>query len=112
MRRIDRHLWLLVPTVLLMLIAFIGPVGWLLSRAFTQPRLGMQNFVELWTHPVYLHVIGNTVMISAIVTPTCLLLGFPMAHAITHSGPRLRRWLIFWCCCRSGPACCCAPSPP
>lgn len=92
---VDRRAWLLAPGLLVLLIAFIGPVGWLLSRAFTQPTIGFENFVALWTHPIYLRVIGNTVMISAIVTPICVILGFPMAHAITYAGPRLQRTLIF-----------------
>jgi putative spermidine/putrescine transport system permease protein len=95
MNRFDRRLWLLVPAVLVLLFAFIGPVGWLLSRAFTQPRLGFGNFEQLWHQPVYLHVIWNTVLISATATPICVLLGFPVAHAMTYAGPRLRRWLIF-----------------
>jgi putative spermidine/putrescine transport system permease protein len=95
MSRVDQRIWLLAPTALLLLVAFIGPVAWLLSRAFTQPTLGVQNFVELWDHPVYLRVIWNTVAISAIATPICLLLGFPVAHAMTYGSARLRRWLIF-----------------
>ena len=42
--RFDRRIWLLLPAVLILLVAFIGPVGWLLSRAFTQPRLGFREF--------------------------------------------------------------------
>ncbi len=95
MTRFDRRIWLLAPAALILLIAFIGPVGWLLSRAFTQPRLGFGNFEQLWLRPVYLRVIWNTVLISAAVTPICVLLGFPVAHAMTMAGPRLRRWLIF-----------------
>ena len=95
MNRFDRRLWLLFPAVLVLLLAFIGPVGWLLSRAFTQPRLGFGNFEQLWRQPVYLHVIWNTVLISATATPICVILGFPVAHAMTYAGPRLRRWLIF-----------------
>src|SRR5260221_4137238 len=95
MTRIDRRVWLLVPALLVLLVAFVGPVTWLLSRAFTQPQLGLQNFVQLWERPVYLRVIWNTVVISAVATPICVLLGFPVAHAMTYGSPRLRRWLIF-----------------
>ena len=95
MIRFDRRILLLLPAVLILLVAFIGPVGWLLSRAFTQPRLGFGNFEQLWRQPVYLRVIWNTVLISATATPICVLLGFPVAHAMTHAGARLRRWLIF-----------------
>jgi putative spermidine/putrescine transport system permease protein len=93
--RVDRRILLLLPAVLLLLVAFIGPVAWLLSRAFTQPTIGFRNFVELWERPVYLRVILNTVMISAIATPICVVLGFPVAHAMTYGSKRLRRWLIF-----------------
>jgi len=95
MNRFDRRVWLLAPAVLILLIAFIGPVGWLLSRAFTQPLPGFGNFGQLWHQPLYARVIWNTVLISATATPICVLLGFPVAHAMTYAGPRLRRWLIF-----------------
>lgn len=95
MRRIDRRIWLLAPALLILLVAFIGPVTWLLCRAFTQPAPGFGNFIQLWHHPVYLRVIGNTVMIAAVTTPICVVLGFPVAHAMTYGSPRTRRWLIF-----------------
>lgn len=91
----DRTNWLLLPALLLLAAAFVGPVGWLLSRAFTYPVVGLGNFVALWERPVYLRVILNTVMISALVTPVCVILGFPVAHAMAHGSPRTRRWLVF-----------------
>ena len=89
-----RALWVL-PALGLLLLAFVGPVGWLLARAFTQPQPGFGNFVTLWTRPGYLQVLWNTVEISALVTPICVLLGFPIAHAMATGSPRLRRWLVF-----------------
>ncbi len=86
---------LLVPSVLLLLVAFIGPVAMLLSRAFTQPQTGVQNFVDLWERRGLLQVLWNTIIIAAIATPICVLIGFPVAHAMTHGSARLRRWLIF-----------------
>jgi putative spermidine/putrescine transport system permease protein len=91
----DRRAWLLLPAVLLLLVAFILPVGWLLSRSFTQPHLGLQNFQLLWDRPVYLRVVWNTVLISAMTTPIVVLLGFPVAHAMANASPRVRRWLVF-----------------
>jgi putative spermidine/putrescine transport system permease protein len=93
--RMDRTNWLLLPALLLLAVAFAWPVGWLLSRAFTYPVPGFANFIALWERPVYLRVILNTVLISAVVTPVCVLLGFPVAHAMAHGSPRLRRWLVF-----------------
>jgi putative spermidine/putrescine transport system permease protein len=95
MRVIDRRTWLLLPAGLLLTVAFLGPVGWLLMRAFTFPQPGFENFELLWQRPVYLRVMGNTLLISAIVTPIVLLLGFPVAHMMAHGSARLRRWLVF-----------------
>ncbi|HEX9525651.1 MAG TPA: ABC transporter permease [Reyranella sp.] len=95
MRAIDRRTWLLLPAGLLLTVAFLGPVGWLLMRAFTFPQPGFENFELLWQRPVYLRVMGNTLLISAIVTPIVLLLGFPVAHMMAHGSARLRRWLVF-----------------
>jgi len=93
--RMDVRIFLLVPAVLLLVVAFIGPVGMLLSRAFTHPQIGLQNFVDLWERRGFLQVLWNTITIAAIATPICVLIGFPVAHAMTHGSARLRRWLIF-----------------
>lgn len=93
--RLDRRAWLLLPALAIMAVAFLWPVGWLLSRAFTEPRPGFGNFVQLVERPGYVQVLWNTLVISAIVTPICVAIGFPVAHAMTYGGARLRRWLVF-----------------
>ncbi|ONH82123.1 hypothetical protein APZ41_016330 [Roseomonas mucosa] len=80
---------LLLPAALVMLVAFALPVGMLLARAFTQPEPGLQNFLLLWERPVYLQILGNTVMIAAVATPVTLLLAYPVAHAMAHGNPRM-----------------------
>ena len=94
-RRHGPSLLLLLPALVVLAVAFGWPVGWLLSRAFTVPQPGVANFVALVQRPGYIQVLWNTILISAIVTPICVLLGFPVAHAMTYGGPRLRRCLIF-----------------
>lgn len=84
--------WLLLaPALLALFFAFALPVGMLLSRAFTEPG----SFATLWERPVYLQVLGNTLLISAVATPITLLLGFPVAHAMAHGSARLRRLMLF-----------------
>ena len=95
MRAIDGKVWLLLPAGLLLAVAFLWPVGWLLSSALTFPTPGLQNFVLLWERPVYLRVMGNTLLIAAIVTPVTVFFAFPVAHLMAHGSPRMRRWLIF-----------------
>ena len=43
---------------------------------------------------IYLNYLSRTVEISLVVTALCLLIGYPMAHAIHHAGPRLKRILL------------------
>ena len=86
---------LLLPAVGMMLCGFALPVGMLLARAFTQPEPGLQNFAILIERPVYLQVLWNTVLISAVATPIALLFGYPVAHAMAHAGPGTRRLLTF-----------------
>ena len=69
MTAVDGRIWLVLPAVLLSPWPSSVPVGWLLSRAFTFPEPGLQNFALLWERPVYMRVMMNTLMISAIVTP-------------------------------------------
>lgn len=86
---------LLVPALALLAVGFVLPVGMLLARAFTQPEPGLGNFVLLWTQPVYLQVLWNTVMIAAAATPVALLFGYPVAHAMAHGSAATRRLLTF-----------------
>jgi putative spermidine/putrescine transport system permease protein len=91
----DGRAWLLLPAGLLITVAFLLPVGWLLARAFVFPQPGFQNFELLWQRPIYMRVMGNTLLIAAIVTPVTVLLAFPVAHLMAHGSARVRRWLIF-----------------
>src|ERR1700759_3301453 len=95
MKAVNGAAWLILPAALVLAVAFLFPVGWLLSRAFTFPEPGLQNFALLWERPVYLRVMMNTLIISAIVTPVTVLLAFPVAHLMAHGSARLRRWLVF-----------------
>ena len=91
----NRRSTLALPALLLLAAGFVLPVGALLSRAFTEPQPGFGNFAELWQRPIYLRVLLNTVEIAAVTTPICVLLGFPVAHAMATGSPRRRRWLTF-----------------
>ena len=93
--QLDGSLLLVVPAAALMLVCFVWPVLHLLELSFTQPRPGFGNYQTLVTHPVYLRVLWNTVVISATVALFCLLIGYPVAYVIATASPRARRLLIF-----------------
>lgn len=91
-----RYLFLLIPAVLF-LIAFYGyPVASMLWRAFSEPALGWQNFQKLFQvrstaevlglslpMNVYLQVFLITLQIALVVTVATLLLGYPVAYALS-----------------------------
>ena len=102
LRRLEqtRYLLLLVPAVVF-LIAFYGyPVAAMLTRAFYDPTLGLQNFAPLVqarsaldvlgiSIPMnaYIRVFGITLQIALIVTLCTLLLGYPVAYALAAITP-------------------------
>jgi putative spermidine/putrescine transport system permease protein len=102
LRRLEqtRYLLLLVPAVVF-LIAFYGyPVAAMLTRAFYDPTLGLQNFAPLVqarsaldvlgiSIPMnaYIRVFGITLQIALIVTLCTLLLGYPVAYALAAISP-------------------------
>ena len=85
----------LVPAALFLTFIFALPVGVMLSKSFTDPTLGLQNFIKLIESPVYLRALANTVVVSASVTVICVVLGYPMAYLMAHSTERVRRILVF-----------------
>jgi putative spermidine/putrescine transport system permease protein len=93
--RIDGNLLLVLPAAILMLACFAWPVLNLLGMSFSQPRPGIGNYQALFTHPVYLRVLWNTVVISVCVDLFCLLIGYPVAYIMATASPRARRLLIF-----------------
>jgi putative spermidine/putrescine transport system permease protein len=93
--RIDGNLLLVLPAALLMAVCFIWPLLKLLGLSFSQPAPSLGNYEALFTRPLYLRVLWNTVVISASVDLCCLLIGYPIATIMATSAPRLRRLLIF-----------------
>ncbi len=44
--------------------------------------------------PLYLAIIGKSLGVAALTTLLCLVIGFPVAVAITFASPRMRVWLL------------------
>jgi putative spermidine/putrescine transport system permease protein len=91
-----RYLILLLPAVVF-LIAFYGyPVASMLLRSFNDPTWGWQNFAPLvearstvevfgLSLPMnaYIRVFGITLQVAVVVTVVTLLLGYPVAYALS-----------------------------
>ena len=87
---LSRHtgaLLLVAPLLLFMLVFYALPVLSMLARSFTEPTLTLANFVRLAHDDVFLRVFGNTLRTAFIVTLGTLLLGYPVALALSRMRP-------------------------
>lgn len=59
-----------------------------------QIRLVFDNFAYLWEDALYVNTYLNSVLIAAVSTLLCLLLGYPMAYAIVRSDHTTKHILL------------------
>jgi putrescine transport system permease protein len=98
------YLWLLVfflvPFLIVLKISFaeFSPLGrppyepvfrWLDEGAL-QIKLLIGSYQYLFNEPLYVSSWGYSIMVAAVSTVLCLLLGYPMAYAIARSTPTYR----------------------
>lgn len=77
-------LLLVGPLVLFMVVFYALPVLAMLARSVTEPSLSLGNFVRLAGDDVFLRVFGNTLRTALVVTLGTLLLGYPVALALSR----------------------------
>jgi putative spermidine/putrescine transport system permease protein len=90
------------PPVLLLLVFFVLPLGYLLFVSFMtnsqtslydlQPTL--RNYVEIATDPFYLLIIQRTLLATGVVLIACLLLGYPVALYASRLSTRGRMIML------------------
>ena len=75
----------MVPLVAFMLVFYALPVAAMLLRSVTEPVVGVQNFAHLFDDTVFAQVLGNTMRTALTVTVGALLLGYPVALAMSRA---------------------------
>ncbi|KJK02016.1 ABC transporter permease [Pseudomonas sp. 21] len=73
----------LLPALLFLGLFFLAPLIGLLLRGVLEPTPGLDNYAQLFANSAYSRVLFNTFAVGALVTVISLLLGFPLAWAIT-----------------------------
>jgi mannopine transport system permease protein len=74
--------WLLtLPLVATFTIGFLYPVSKLVALSFAN---GAESYLRIGQDPLYLSVLTTTVITAAAVTAFCLVLGYPVAFAMTR----------------------------
>ena len=92
---------LLAPALLLLLVAFLVPVGMMVPTSFRPyvPLVGITrgftagHYVKLVTDLYYLEIIGRTLALGFTVTLLTLVIGYPVAFFLARSRSRWRSWL-------------------
>ena len=93
--------WLLAPALLLLLAAFVLPVGLMVPMSFRPyvPLVGITDgftvryYTRLLTDSYYLEIIGRTLALGFTVTLSTLLIGYPVAFFLARTRSRWRNWL-------------------
>ncbi|TFC49255.1 ABC transporter permease [Cryobacterium sp. TMT1-21] len=84
---------LLVPAFLIVSLFFLAPLVDVFIRSITDPRLGLQNYVWLFTTETNITVTVRTFGTALLVTVVCVLLAYPYAYLMTIVGDRTRNLL-------------------
>jgi putative spermidine/putrescine transport system permease protein len=88
-------LLLALPMALVFVIGFAVPLAFVLRFAFDEfdsatgqvDAVSLQQFIAVFTTPLYGELILRTLALSLVTTLICILIGYPLAMAIA-SGPR------------------------
>ena len=75
--------------LLLPLFAYLGvfyayPIAAMMFRSVGEPHWTIEHFARLFREGIYLHVLGMTVEVAAVVTLSALLLGYPVAYLLAR----------------------------
>ena len=91
-----RYLLILLPALLVLLALFVYPLVGIADRSVYRPRAGytLDFYRQIFRVPVYLQVIGRTFRTAALVTLSCLALGYPLAYLLATLRPRIARLLL------------------
>jgi putative spermidine/putrescine transport system permease protein len=84
----------LAPLLLFLFVFFLYPVSRMLWLSVSGAPAPLARYHELWTTPLYRHVLGETFRISVGVTLACLLLGYPVAYTLAAAPARRANLLL------------------
>ena len=93
-REARRHVWLLLPALLVLGAFFVYPLFGILLRSVYKNGYTLESYRQVVRTSVYLTVIGLTFQTAALVTGLALLLGYPLAYVLATVRPRLARVLV------------------
>jgi putative spermidine/putrescine transport system permease protein len=85
---------LLLPCLIWIAFFFLLPLALMCWRSLASEGFSLEAYAVLFTSPLYTKVMLTTVKTAAITTVFALLLGYPLAYALTISGGKLRGLIL------------------
>lgn len=73
---------LVVPLGFLALF-FIWPIALVVGRSFTDPAIGLGNYIQILSSSANVYVLVITIQTATVVTLLCLIIAYPLAYAIS-----------------------------
>lgn len=95
--------WLVLPAAVFFVVFFLVPTASLFALAFNKPATGVidltatlsiDNFVRIFTRPIYYEAIFRSIGIASLVCLVGLLLGYPLAYVIAKTSSPGRNALL------------------
>ena len=93
---------LMSPALLLLVFAYLAPLGILLVYSFYEFRPGgvmipaftLRHYLRFLGDPFYLYILWRTVLLGLWVTAWCIVLGYPMAYVLARTRSRFLRGIL------------------
>lgn len=86
--------WLVLPPLAFVAAFFVWPIFTVLLRSFTDPTIGLANYVRIFSDGPYIPVLGITIKIAAIVTVLCIIVAYPASYVISRARGSLFKVMI------------------
>lgn len=82
-------------------LLFVVPLGLVLVISFAERGIyggivwsfSLTNYLDL-LHPLYARILGQSILLAAVTTLLCLIMGFPLAYYIARAAPRRQGVLL------------------
>ncbi|MGY4710732.1 ABC transporter permease [Mycolicibacterium sp. CBM1] len=81
---------ILLPAVGLLIAFFFYPLANIVCLSFTEPSVGLSNYVALFTDGVTVTVLVRTLSTSALIALITVLIAYPYSYVMTRVSPRAR----------------------
>ncbi|MFA5659121.1 MAG: ABC transporter permease, partial [Oscillospiraceae bacterium] len=91
-KRFNKYLLLIIPPLIFVAVFFLVPMFRIIILSITDGKTGeltLSAYAEFFKKSVYLKVIALTFKVAFFVTLFCLILGYPVAYAMTKCSKRV-----------------------